>query len=74
MKLKYQTINNLKIADNLLAFINEELLKDMQAAQEKVREGLRLHEGAAEHAKAAHDARAEEGEDGGGQEEGMIIS
>ena len=28
MKLKYQTVNNLKIADKLLAFVNEELLKN----------------------------------------------
>ena len=29
MTLKYQTVNNLKIADKLLAFVNEELLKNI---------------------------------------------
>ncbi len=40
MKLKYQTINNLKIADNLLAFINEELLKNTSISPDQFWSGF----------------------------------
>ncbi len=35
MKLKYQTVNNLKIADKLLAFVNEELLKNTEISPDQ---------------------------------------
>jgi malate synthase len=40
MKLKYQTVNNLKIADNLLAFINEELLKNTSISPDQFWSGF----------------------------------
>ena len=35
MKINYQTVNNLKIANELLKFVNEELLKDTDISSEK---------------------------------------
>jgi malate synthase len=40
MKLKYQTVNNLKIADDLLAFINEELLKNTSISPDQFWSGF----------------------------------
>ena len=40
MKLKYQTVNNLKIADKLLAFVNEELLKNTDISPDKFWSGF----------------------------------
>ena len=40
MKLKYQTVNNLKIADGLLAFINEELLKNTSISPDQFWSGF----------------------------------
>ena len=40
MTLKYQTVNNLKIADNLLAFINEELLKSTSISPDQFWSGF----------------------------------
>ncbi len=40
MNLKYQTVNNLKIADNLLAFINEELLKNTSISPDQFWSGF----------------------------------
>ena len=40
MKLKYQTVNNLKIADNLLTFINEELLKNTSISPDQFWSGF----------------------------------
>ena len=35
MKNKYASVNNLKVAENLLLFINNELLKDTEISPEK---------------------------------------
>ena len=40
MKLIYQTVNNLKIADNLLSFINEELLKNTSISPDQFWSGF----------------------------------
>ena len=40
MKLKYQTVNNLKIADKLLAFVNEELLKNTDISPDQFWSGF----------------------------------
>ncbi len=40
MKLKYQTVNNLKIADKLLAFVNEELLKNTEISPDQFWSGF----------------------------------
>ncbi len=40
MKLKYQTVNNLKIADKLLAFVNEELLKNTDISPDRFWSGF----------------------------------
>ncbi len=40
MKLKYQTVNNLKIADKLLAFVNEELLKNTEISPDRFWSGF----------------------------------
>ncbi len=40
MKIKYQTVNNLKISDELLTFVNEELLKDTGISPEKFWSGF----------------------------------
>ena len=40
MKTKYQTVNNLKISEELLTFVNEELLKDTDILPEKFWSGF----------------------------------
>ena len=35
MKIKYENVNNLKISQNLLDFVNNELLKDTNIKPEK---------------------------------------
>ena len=35
MEIKYKVVNNLKISQNLLEFVNNELLKDTNIAPEK---------------------------------------
>ncbi len=40
MKTKYQTVNNLKISDELLTFVNEELLKETDILPEKFWSGF----------------------------------
>ena len=35
MKIKYKVVNNLKISQNLLEFVNNELLKDTNITPEK---------------------------------------
>ena len=46
MTFKYVSINNLKIDEDLLSFINNELLKDTEISQEKFWSGFdkSLHE------------------------------
>ena len=40
MKINYQTVNNLKVSENLLSFVNNELLKDTKISQEKFWSGF----------------------------------
>ncbi|MDA9698624.1 malate synthase G [Candidatus Pelagibacter sp.] len=40
MKINYQTVNNLKVSENLLSFVNNELLKDTNISQEKFWSGF----------------------------------
>ena len=40
MKLKYQTVNNLKISDKLLSFVNEELLKNTDISPDQFWSGF----------------------------------
>ena len=40
MKINYQTVNNLKVLENLLSFVNNELLKDTNISQEKFWSGF----------------------------------
>ena len=40
MKTKYQSINNLKISENLLSFVNDELLKQTQISPDKFWHGF----------------------------------
>jgi len=40
MNIKYQTVNNLKIAKNLLSFVNDELLKGTEISAEKFWSGF----------------------------------
>ena len=40
MKAKYQSINNLKISENLLSFVNDELLKQTQISPDKFWHGF----------------------------------
>ena len=40
MKINYQTVNNLKVSQNLLSFVNNELLKDTNISQEKFWSGF----------------------------------
>ena len=40
MKTKYQSINNLKISENLLSFVNDELLKNTQISPDKFWHGF----------------------------------
>ena len=40
MKLKYQAVNNLKISDKLLSFVNEELLKNTNISPDKFWSGF----------------------------------
>ena len=40
MKIKYQTVSNLKISNNLLSFVNEELLKGTGISAEKFWSGF----------------------------------
>ena len=40
MSTKYQNIKNLKVSDNLLSFINDELLKDTEISPEKFWDGF----------------------------------
>ncbi len=40
MKIKYQTVNNLKISNNLLSFVNEELLKGTGISAERFWSGF----------------------------------
>ena len=53
MTSKYVSINNLKIAEDLLFFINNELLKDTEISQENFWSGFdkSLHELAPKHRK-----------------------
>ena len=40
MKINYQTVNNLKVSDVLLKFVNDELLKDISISPEKFWSGF----------------------------------
>ena len=40
MSKNYQNVNNLKISDELLSFVNKELLKDLDISSEKFWEGF----------------------------------
>ncbi len=40
MKLKYQSVNNLKVSEELLSFVNDELLKDTDISPEKFWSGF----------------------------------
>ena len=40
MKINYQTVNNLKVSQNLLSFVNNELLKDTNISPEKFWSGF----------------------------------
>ena len=40
MSKNYQIVNNLKISDELLSFVNKELLKDLDISSEKFWEGF----------------------------------
>ncbi len=39
MSKNYQNVNNLKISEELLSFVNKELLKDLDISSEKFWEG-----------------------------------
>ena len=40
MKINYQTVNNLKVSDVLLKFVNDELLKDTSISPDKFWSGF----------------------------------
>ena len=40
MSKNYQNVNNLKISEELLSFVNKELLKDLDISPEKFWEGF----------------------------------
>ena len=40
MSKNYQNVNNLKISEELLSFVNKELLKDLDISSEKFWEGF----------------------------------
>ena len=40
MNKKYQHVNNLKVSDELLSFVNDELLKDTSISPEKFWQGF----------------------------------